>query len=122
MRQFRILAVDDDARILNFLKAKLKASGYEILTAANGVEGLSQAQAQEPDLIVLDVLMPGMDGLEMLKQLRVFSSVPVIFLSARDSDFDRIKGLFHRPVEQTKKPHASELEKPADQPEPTALP
>ena len=93
MKQFRILAVDDDERIINFLRSKLKASGYEILTASNGVEGLEQAQAQEPDLIVLDLLMPKMDGLEMLKELRSFSVVPVIMLTAKDADADRIKGL-----------------------------
>jgi len=93
VRQFRILAVDDDERIVNFLRAKLKALGYEVLTAGNGLEGLEQAQAQEPDLIVLDLLMPKMDGLEMLKVLRSFSAVPVIILTAKGTDTDRIKGL-----------------------------
>ena len=93
MRQFRILVVDDEERIINFLRSKLKASGYEVLTASNGLEGLEQAQAQEPDLIVLDLLMPKMDGLEMLKELRSFSAVPVIILTAKGADADRIKGL-----------------------------
>jgi DNA-binding response OmpR family regulator len=93
VRQFRILVVDDEERIVNFLRSKLKASGYEVLTASNGLEGLEQAQAQEPDLIVLDVLMPKMDGLEMLKELRGFSAVPVIILTAKGADTDRIKGL-----------------------------
>jgi two-component system KDP operon response regulator KdpE len=93
VKRFRILAVDDDERIINFLRAKLKASGYEVLTASNGIEGLEQAQAQEPDLIVLDLLMPKMDGLEMLKELRSFSAVPVIILTAKGADADRIKGL-----------------------------
>ena len=93
MKKFRILAVDDEERILNFLRSKLKASGYEVLTASNGLEGLEQAQTQEPDLIVLDLLMPRMDGLEMLKEVRSFSNVPVIILTARGTDVDRIKGL-----------------------------
>jgi len=93
MRKFRILVVDDDQRILNFLSAKLKASGYQVLTASNGLEGLEQAQAQEPDMIVLDLLMPKMDGLEMLKELRSFSAVPVIILTAKGANSDRIKGL-----------------------------
>lgn len=93
MRRFRILVVDDEERILNFLNSKLKASGYEVLTASNGLKGLEQAQAQEPDLIVLDLLMPKMDGLEMLKELRSFSAVPVIILTAKGADADRIKGL-----------------------------
>jgi DNA-binding response OmpR family regulator len=93
VRKFRILVVDDEARILNFLVTKLKASGYEVITAGNGLEGLEQVRAQEPDLVVLDLLMPKMDGLEMLKQLRSFSAIPVIVLTARGADVDRIQGL-----------------------------
>lgn len=93
MKQFRILAVDDEPRIINFLTSKLRASGYQVITASNGLEALEQAQAQQPDLIVLDVVMPKMDGFETLKELRTFSAVPVIFLSARGTDIDRIKGL-----------------------------
>jgi two-component system KDP operon response regulator KdpE len=93
MKQFRILVVDDEKRILNFLRTKLKASGYEVLTAVDGFEALEQVQAQEPDLILLDVLMPRMDGFETLKRLRSFCSTPVIVLSAKGSDVDKIKGL-----------------------------
>jgi len=93
VKRFRILVVDDEERILNFLSVKLKASGYEVLTAPNGAKGLEQIQAQEPDLVVLDLLMPKMDGLEMLKQTRTFSPVPVIILTAKGTDTDRIKGL-----------------------------
>jgi len=93
LKQYRILIVDDEPRILNFLTTKLHASGYEVITANNGVSAIEQAQAQEPDLIVLDVVMPRMDGFQTLKELRTFSSVPVIFLSARGTDVDRIKGL-----------------------------
>jgi len=93
VKQFRILIVDDEERILNFLSAKLKASGYGVLTASNGLEALEQAQAQEPDLIVLDLIMPKVDGFETLKELRSFSSVPVIILSAKGADVDKIKGL-----------------------------
>ncbi len=93
MKQFRILVVDDEERILNFLSHKLKASGFSVLTANNGKAGLEQAEAEEPDLVVLDVVMPGFDGFETLKQLRSFSSVPVIILSAKESSSDKIKGL-----------------------------
>lgn len=92
MERFCILLVDDEERILNFLKAKLKVHGYDVLTAMNGVEALEQAKGQDPDLIVLDVLMPKMDGFDTLKQLRTFSKVPVIMLSAVGADGDRIKG------------------------------
>jgi len=93
MKQFRVLAVDDEERILNFLSSKLKLSGYEVLTARNGTEALEVVRLEEPDLMVLDVLMPKMDGFETLKQLRTFSLTPVIFLTTRSVDADRIKGL-----------------------------
>jgi len=93
VKRFRILVVDDEERVLNFLRAKLKGSGYEVLMASNGLEALEQAQAQEPDLIVLDLLMPKMDGFETLKELRSFSAVPVIILSAKGADADKIRGL-----------------------------
>ncbi len=93
MKRFRILIVDDEVRIVNFLVSKLRASGYDVLTASNGIEGLEQVKAQEPELIILDVLMPKMDGLAMLKELRSFSAVPVIVLTAKGADTDRIRGL-----------------------------
>ena len=93
MKRFRVLIVDDEPGILKFLNLKLKASGYGVLTANNGLEALAQVQAQQPDLLVLDVVMPGMDGFETLKQIRAISSVPVIILSAREANTDKIKGL-----------------------------
>ena len=93
MKPFKILVVDDDKQILDFLKPKLKGAGYNVLTASNGVEALEQAKAQEPDLLVLDMVMPVKDGLETLKEIRDFSAVPVIVLSARGADADKIKGL-----------------------------
>jgi len=93
MKKFRILLVDDEPRILNFLSSKLRVSGYEVLTAANGREALEQVPAQDPDLVVLDVLMPGMDGFEALRELRSFSAVPVIILSAKGTNADKIRGL-----------------------------
>ena len=93
VKQFRVLVVDDEQRILKFLASKLKVSGYEVITASNGVEALEQVQAQEPDLVVLDVIMPKIDGFETLKELRAFSSVPVIVLSAKGTNADKVKGL-----------------------------
>ncbi len=93
MKRFSILLVDDEERILNFLKTKLKLLNYEVFTAGNGIEAIEQVQGQEPDLVVLDVIMPKMDGFQTLKELRSFSPVPVIMLSARGDDSDRIKGL-----------------------------
>ena len=79
--------------ISNFLKTKLKLLGYKVIVASNGIEALEQVKGQDPDLIVMDVVMPKKDGFETLKELRSFSSVPVIMLSARGDDSDRIKGL-----------------------------
>jgi DNA-binding response OmpR family regulator len=93
MKQFRVLVVDDEQRILKFLELKLKASGYGVLTASSGLAALEQVQAQEPDLVVLDVLMPQKDGFETLKELRAFSSVPVIILSAKEAEADKVRGL-----------------------------
>jgi DNA-binding response OmpR family regulator len=93
MKKFQVLIVDDEQRILNFLTSKLRASGYEVITASNGEEAIEQVQAQEPDLVVLDVMMPKMDGFEALKQLRSFSAVPVIILSAKGTNVDKVKGL-----------------------------
>ncbi len=93
VKQFRVLLVDDEERILNFLRFKLKGAGYEVLTAKDGQEALEVVQSQEPDLMVLDLVMPKMDGFGVLKELRTFSQMPVIVLSARDADADKIKGL-----------------------------
>jgi DNA-binding response OmpR family regulator len=91
--KYRILVVDDEERIINFLKANLKTSGYDVLVATNGVEALEQYKTHEPDLVILDIIMPKMNGLEVLKELRKLSAVPVIILSAKGSDRDRIEGL-----------------------------
>jgi two-component system KDP operon response regulator KdpE len=93
VKKFRVLIVDDEQRILNFLSSKLKASGYEVITAGNGVAAVEQVQAEEPDLVVLDVLMPKKDGFETLKELRTFSPVPTIILSAKGANADKVKGL-----------------------------
>ncbi|MDP2730387.1 MAG: response regulator transcription factor [Dehalococcoidales bacterium] len=93
MKQYRVLITDDEPRIVKFLELKLKASGYEVLTAYNGWEALEIVQSQEPDLLVLDVIMPGMDGFETLKQVRTHFSLPIIILSAREASIDKVKGL-----------------------------
>jgi DNA-binding response OmpR family regulator len=93
LKRFRILIVDDEVRILRFLTSKLKASGYEVITAQNGMEALELVTAQQPDLVVLDLLLPKMHGFDVLRELRSFSSVPVVVLSALGADVERIKGL-----------------------------
>ncbi len=93
LKRFRILIVDDEERILRFLTSKLKASGYDVVTAQNGLEALDRITSQQPDLVVLDLLLPKMHGFDVLRELRSFSSVPVIILSALGADAERIKGL-----------------------------
>jgi two-component system, OmpR family, KDP operon response regulator KdpE len=78
----RILVVDDDQRILNFLLLKLKASGYDVITAMTGQGALTAIESREPDILVLDLKMPGMGGLDVLRILRMSSKVPVIVVSA----------------------------------------
>jgi two-component system KDP operon response regulator KdpE len=93
LKKYRLLVVDDEIRILNFLRSNLRALGYEVVTASNGLEALEQFHATQPDLILLDILMPKMSGFEVLKEIRGFSKVPVIFLSAKGSESDKIAGL-----------------------------
>jgi two-component system alkaline phosphatase synthesis response regulator PhoP len=89
----KILIIDDEPSITNLVSAYLKPEGYEIHTAADGIAGLKAARAYKPDLIVLDLMLPGMDGLELLSQLRRESDVYVILLTARTEETDRIVGL-----------------------------
>ena len=78
----RILLVDDDHRILNFLRLKLAVSGYDVITATTGEMAVELFETRKPDIIVMDVLMPGVSGLEVLKALRAFSDIPIIVISA----------------------------------------
>lgn len=80
----RVLLVDDEDRIVNFLALKLKVSGYQVICASDGEKGLDLARTATPDIILLDIIMPGIDGLEVLRRLRKFSDVPVIVLSAKE--------------------------------------
>jgi two-component system alkaline phosphatase synthesis response regulator PhoP len=89
----KILVIDDEPSIQNLVTAYLRAEGYEYLTAADGLAGLSAARSFRPDVIILDVMLPGMDGLELLAQLRRESDVYVIMLTARSEETDKIIGL-----------------------------
>jgi DNA-binding response OmpR family regulator len=93
MKRFSILVADDDERILNFLNVRLKSAGYEIYTAANGIQAVDQVRAKNPDLVILDLIMPQMDGLEAMRELRTFASTPVIMLTAKGEDDEKIRGL-----------------------------
>ena len=89
----KILLIDDEPSIHNVVTAYLKAEGYEYQSAVDGLGGLSAARAFNPDVIILDVMLPGMDGIELLAQLRRESNVYVILLTARSEEIDKIVGL-----------------------------
>jgi len=89
----RILVVDDESSITEFVRYNLKKEGYEVDVAADGATALSMAMANGYDLIVLDVMLPNLDGYEVTRRLRATSSVPVLFLSARDTELDKVVGL-----------------------------
>jgi DNA-binding response OmpR family regulator len=80
--QYRVLLVDDDPKILNFARLKLKVSGFEVITAMTGHGALTMIESQKPDIIVLDLKMPGMGGLEVIRIIRTSSNLPVIVVSA----------------------------------------
>lgn len=89
----RILIVDDEPSILKLVSAYLQPEGYEVHTAADGNSGLKAARAFKPDVIILDVMLPGMDGIELLTRLRRESNTYVIMLTARTEETDKIIGL-----------------------------
>jgi two-component system alkaline phosphatase synthesis response regulator PhoP len=89
----KILVVDDEPSITKLVSAYLKPEGYEVYTAADGNAGLKAARAFKPDLIVLDIMLPGMDGIELLSRLRRESDVYVIMLTAKTEETDKVVGL-----------------------------
>ncbi len=93
MAPAKILVIDDELSIQSLVAAYLKVEGYEYQTAADGRSGLSLARTFKPDIIILDVMLPGMDGLELLANLRRESNVYVIMLTARTEETDKIVGL-----------------------------
>lgn len=93
MANAKVLIIDDEVAIINLVSAYLKPEGYEVYTATEGPSGLQAARAYKPDLIVLDVMLPGMDGVEVLTRLRRESDVYVILLTAKTEETDKIVGL-----------------------------
>jgi two-component system, OmpR family, alkaline phosphatase synthesis response regulator PhoP len=89
----KILVVDDEAAILKSVRAYLEREGYTVLTAVDGPSALKEARTARPDLIVLDVMLPGMDGLEVLRRLRQESEVYVLMLTAKAEETDKVVGL-----------------------------
>lgn len=89
----KVLVVDDDVKTVDLVKLYLNRDGYRVLTAYDGVEALRLAREGHPDLIVLDLMLPGIDGLEICRTLRAESDVPIIMLTAMTTDDDRLTGL-----------------------------
>ncbi|MGF1507021.1 MAG: response regulator transcription factor [Anaerolineae bacterium] len=88
-----ILIVDDEPKIIRFLNTTLELSGYTILQAENGMQAIEEYEANRPDLIILDLGLPDIDGLDVLKHIRTYSTVPVVILTARDGEADKVRGL-----------------------------
>jgi two-component system, OmpR family, alkaline phosphatase synthesis response regulator PhoP len=89
----KVLVVDDDVKTVELVKLYLSRDGYRVITAYDGVEALRLARQSHPDLIVLDLMLPGMDGLEITRTLRSESDVPIIMLTAKTTEQDRLTGL-----------------------------
>lgn len=93
MNQSRILVVDDEPQIQRFLKPSLTAAGYEVVEAGTGAEALKAVATQAPDLVILDLGLPDMDGKEVIASLRGWSDIPIVILSARDRESEKIAAL-----------------------------
>jgi len=92
----KILVIEDDAIALRLIEYTLRKEGYEVLQAKNGLEGISKAQSEEPDLVILDVMLPGIDGFEVCHRLRSESQtarLPILMLSGKAQEIDKATGL-----------------------------
>lgn len=90
---YKVLAVDDDRSIVQTVRAYLQEAGYDVVTADDGLAALGEFRRAHPDIVVLDVMLPGMDGFDVIRELRRESDVPVILVTARDEETDRLVGL-----------------------------
>ncbi len=88
-----LLVVDDEVGVLRLMKLELSAQGFRVVTASDGDEALRIAEEQRPDAVVLDIMMPGLSGLEVMRRLRERSNVPIILVTAKDKDSDKVRGL-----------------------------
>jgi DNA-binding response OmpR family regulator len=89
----RILVVDDEPRYVRLMEANLVSAGYKVLTASNGQEAVEIVDEQRPDLVLLDIMMPVLDGIDACERIRRFSMVPIIIVTARGGEQDRVRGL-----------------------------
>jgi DNA-binding response OmpR family regulator len=93
MKTVRVLIVDDDPAIRKFIRANLEARNYQVFLAADGEEAIKVIETELPDLVLLDIMMPKVDGLEVCRRIRVWSEIPIIILSAREGEMDKVRCL-----------------------------
>jgi len=93
VRKLAVLLVDDDPQLIRLVRANLESSDYRVLSASDGPTALAVLDREMPDLVVLDIMLPGTDGYELCARVREFSAVPIIFLTAKVEDVDKVKGL-----------------------------
>ena len=99
-----ILVVDDEALLVKGIRFNLRNEGYDVITGSDGLEAVKAVQEQSPDLVVLDVMMPNMDGLTACAKIREFSEVPIIMLTAKSDDMDKLIGFDHGADDYLTKP------------------
>ena len=100
----KILVVDDEALLVKGIRFNLKSDGYDVITGSNGQEAVELTKSENPDLVVLDVMMPVMDGLTACSRIREFSDVPIILLTAKVDDMDKLMGFDHGADDYLTKP------------------
>ncbi len=93
LKKYRILVVDDERRMVGFIRLNLEQDGFDVIEAYNGTQALDRLRDSLPDLILLDVMMPDIDGFDVLQTIREISQVPVIMLTAKGEEDDKVKGL-----------------------------
>ena len=91
--RLRVLVVDDEPRMIGFIRMNLELEGFQVIEATDGIRALEAIRTQLPDIVLLDVMMPNLDGFETLRMLREFSNLPVIMLTAKGEEDDKVKGL-----------------------------
>ena len=104
----RILIIEDEEKIARFIELELKYEGYEVAKAFNGRDGLELVKTQPFDLVLLDIMLPGINGIEVLRRIRQFSDLPIILLTARDAVVDKVTGLDGGADDYITKPFAIE--------------
>ncbi len=109
MRPAKILVVDDEPHLLKLVRSNLEAAHYKVIVAMDGPSALAMLEKEGADLVLLDVMMPGMDGFEVLQKIREFSVVPVVILTAKDQDVDELRGFGLGADDYIRKPFSVQL-------------